>query len=242
MERYKKLDVIRGITIISMILYHGIWDITSLFQYDIPWYNGIIGHIWQQSICWTFILLSGYCWSLGKHHIKNGIIVSIAGTIVTIVTLVVMPEERVIFGVLTMLGCSMLLLTLFEGILDRIPPAIGTMVSIFLLAIFKNINEGSLGIEKFTIMNLPDFLYKKIYTTFLGFPEKDFYSTDYFSMIPWFFLYVTGFYIYKLLKNKKELLVGKEKGWRVTSWIGKHSLLIYMLHQPLIYGIMEAIL
>ncbi|MDE7404312.1 MAG: DUF1624 domain-containing protein, partial [Lachnospiraceae bacterium] len=66
--RYGVLDGIRGFVVISMILYHACWDLVYIFGKDWSWYRGRGAYIWQQSICWSFILLSGFCWSLGKKH------------------------------------------------------------------------------------------------------------------------------------------------------------------------------
>lgn len=108
--RYPLLDSIRGAVLISMILYHGVWDLTAFTETSWDWYEETPGYLWQQSICWSFILLSGYCWSLGRHHLKRGLTVFGAGILVSLVTLLVMPEERILFGILTFLGSAMLIL------------------------------------------------------------------------------------------------------------------------------------
>ena len=53
------LDELRGLDLISMMLYHGMWDLVYLFGVRAPWYGSWQGELWQQSICWVFILLSG---------------------------------------------------------------------------------------------------------------------------------------------------------------------------------------
>ena len=63
-----------------------------------------------------------------------------------------------------------------------------------------------------------------------------FFSTDYFSVIPWIFLFITGYYIYQFMKQKEwNCYLIKEK-WRWLEWIGQHSLVVYMIHQPAIIG------
>lgn len=59
--RYTLLDELRGLDLVSMMLYHGCWDLVNLFGIQADWYYGLPGHLWQQSICWVFILLSGFC-------------------------------------------------------------------------------------------------------------------------------------------------------------------------------------
>ena len=59
-ERLALLDSLRGLTLISMILYHACWDAVYLLGANWPWYGSRAAYIWQQSICWTFIMLSGF--------------------------------------------------------------------------------------------------------------------------------------------------------------------------------------
>ena len=112
-SRYSVLDLVRGLTLISMIAYHGTYDLVYLFSIKIPWFHGEPGYLWQQSICWVFILLSGFCVQLGHHTLRRGAQVFGAGALVTAVTLLFMPEDRVVFGVLTLLGSAMLLTVVF---------------------------------------------------------------------------------------------------------------------------------
>lgn len=235
--RLAGLDTIRGITLLSMMLYHTCWDLVFLFGKKIPGYSGLGGYVWQQSICWTFILLAGFCWSLGSHHLKRGLIVFGSGILITFVTLLVMPESRVIFGVLTLIGSCMLLLIPMEKLLLKLCAEIGLAGSFLLFLLFRNVNTGYLGSGNWNILKLPDGFYENLFTTYLGFPQKGFFSADYFSLLPWFFLFLTGFYLYQLVQ--KNHMMEKLFSWRVPGFdvIGRHSLLIYLLHQPVVFGI-----
>ena len=235
--RLAGLDTIRGITLLSMMLYHTCWDLVFLFGKKIPGYSGLGGYVWQQSICWTFILLAGFCWSLGHHHLKRGLIVFGSGILITFVTLLAMPESRVIFGVLTLIGSCMLLLIPMEKLLLKLRTEIGLAGSFLLFLLFRNVNTGYLGFENWNILKLPDGFYENLFTTYLGFPQKGFFSADYFSLLPWFFLFLTGFYLYQLVQ--KNHMMEKLFSWRVPGFdvIGRHSLLIYLLHQPVVFGI-----
>ncbi len=70
--RYALLDELRGLDLLSMIGYHACWDLIFLFGMSAAWYTGWQGHLWQQSICWVFILLSGFCLPLGIAHCGAG--------------------------------------------------------------------------------------------------------------------------------------------------------------------------
>lgn len=141
--RYALLDELRGLDLISMMLYHGTWDAVYLFGVAVPWYAGTPGRLWQQSICWGFILLSGFCLPMGHHPVKRGAVVFGAGALVTAVTLLFMPENVVLFGVLTLLGSAMILTGLLEKALQKVPPVAGFLVS-FALFVLDLSHDGRL--------------------------------------------------------------------------------------------------
>lgn len=130
--RYRLLDELRGLDLISMMLYHGMWDVVFLFGVTQKWYTGLPGFVWQQSICWVFLLLSGFCLPLGHHPFRRGAVVFGAGALVTAVTLLFLPEDVVWFGVLTLLGSSMLLTAALDPLFRRVPPSAGVAVSALL--------------------------------------------------------------------------------------------------------------
>ena len=165
--RYALLDELRGLDLVSMMLYHGCWDLVNLFGIQADWYYGLPGHLWQQSICWVFILLSGFCVQLGHHTLRRGAQVFGAGALVTAVTLLFMPEDRVVFGVLTLLGSAMLLTGLLEKPLRQIPPAVGLAVSAVLFALTRNVSAGYLGFGSLRLW-LPQTLYANYVTAYFG--------------------------------------------------------------------------
>lgn len=241
-KRYRFLDNIRGITLLSMIVYHVVWDLVYIFGWDLKWYDSIVGYFWQQSICWTFILLSGFCWCLGKRKLKRGVIVLGGGLLITVVTLLVMPENRVVFGVLTLLGSCMLLQILLEPIWNRCNRFAGLLCAFLLFLLLRNVNKGYLGIGELQLLELPEGLYDNLFTTFLGFTEKGFFSTDYFSLLPWYFLFLTGYFLYHFLQKKELLKKMPDIHLPPLEWLGKNSLILYLLHQPVVYGVLSLVM
>ena len=238
--RYHLLDGIRGIVLISMIAYHFSWNMVYMYGAKWSWYRSTGAYIWQQSICWTFIILSGFCWSMGKQPLKRGIMVFGGGLLVTAVTLAVMPQNRVVFGVLTCIGSCMLLLIPLEKILKKVPEEIGLFLSMCLFLITRNVNRGCLGFESFKWVALPRTWYRNLLTAYIGMPGPGFFSTDYFSVIPWVFLFVTGYFLFAVCKKYNWLRFGiLQKKIPFADYLGKRSLLVYLLHQPIIYLIHE---
>lgn len=164
-SRYALLDELRGLDLISMMLFHVCWDLVFLFDVNMRWYAGTPGRLWQQSICWVFILLSGFCAPFGRHMLRRGVTVFAAGALVTAVTLVFMPEGRVIFGVLTFLGTAMLLTGVLEPLLKKVMPAVGLAVSAVLFAVCYPVGLGWVGLGGWKLM-LPQSLYANYFTAF----------------------------------------------------------------------------
>lgn len=98
-------------------------------------------------------------------------------------------------------------------------------------------NRGYLGFESLRLCPLPTWLYRSLATAFLGFPPADFASTDYFSLAPWFFLFLAGYFANRLWRDRRRIPMG---GSRVPalSALGRYSLPVYLLHQPVVYGLL----
>lgn len=232
--RLALLDCIRGIALLSMIIYHACWDIVYIHGADWPWYSGVYAYLWQQSICCGFILLSGFCAFLGRRPLRRGLTVFFAGCIITAATAAFFPQGKIIFGILTLLGTCMLLTPLFQKLTARIPALWGFGVSLLLFLLLRDINRGSC---LWGLARLPDFLYQGYWGAYLGFTPAWFQSADYFPVLPWMFLFLSGFFAgkYAVRRNLLERLTG---GIPLLAWMGRHSLLLYLLHQPVLAGLM----
>lgn len=241
-ERYQLLDNLRGITLISMILYHGMWDLVYMFQVDAKWYLSRGAYIWQQSICWTFILLSGFCWSLGRRKLRRALEVLAVSAIISLVTVFFMPDNLILFGVLSAIGTGMLVMIPLDRILSKVNPYIGLLCAFGLFVLTRNVNDGMLGFESFRWISLPKAWYANQFTAYLGFPPKGFWSCDYFSVFPWIFLYQTGYFGYMICKREQYLQYLHMPSIPIVSRLGRHSLMVYALHQPIVYGVLTVIM
>jgi len=238
-NRCHLLDSIRGLAVINMVLFHAIWDLVYIFGMKWNWYHGQGAYLWQQAICWTFILLSGFSSGMSRHLLRRGLTVFGLGACITLITALFMPEDLILFGVLTLIGSCMLIMAGIRKFTEKIPAMPGCIISFLLFAFTKHVSSGFLGIFSHELITLPDWLYQSFLTSYLGFPMKGFYSTDYFPLIPWIFLFLTGFFIYQGIGKK--ILRIKWQGIRPLNFIGRHALEIYALHQPVIYGLLSII-
>lgn len=243
--RLHMIDELRGFWIVNMIIYHGIWDMIYIFGSHWTWFGADWVKLWQQVGCSSFICISGFCWQMSKKPFKRGMQVFLAGLVITMVTLLVMPSSQVIFGVLTLLGSSMLLMIPLDKLFQKINPWLGALGSLLLFLVVYPVNDGYLGFGPLRLIALPSSWYTNLFSSYLGFTEPWFYSTDYFSLLPWFLMFVQGYFLYSCLyQNAKSSVSTKIIGILEKSfcpflgWVGRNSLIIYMLHQPVIYGVL----
>lgn len=235
--RYELLDAIRGVLMIEMVIYHFMFDVMVFSNGVFSVYSNHGYYIFQQSIGWGFIFLSGMCSVLSRKMLKRGLIVLGAAAIVSLVTYIATPDQAINFGVLCCIGSCMLLMIPVKKFAVHIKPGIGFVVSFLLFVLFRNINSGGLGFEGLQICELPDFLYANYLTAYLGFPHDNFSSGDYYALFPWFFLYVSGYFFFRCIENTKKIEKILAFKIPVLSFLGKHSLFVYLLHQPLCYVI-----
>lgn len=239
-ERYSLFDIVRAIAIINMTLYHFLYDINIIFGKYEDWWRQSHIMFWEFCICTTFIIISGISWNLGKNNLKRGIWLNILGILFTIITAAIIPNEIIIFGILSFMGCADLIVIAFDKILRKINPFIGVIASVFFfLLAYKNLWKGYIGIGKLVILDIPNFFYNKVFLVPFGFRHSGFYSSDFFPIMPWIFMYILGYYLWKITeKHKPKILF---LNIPILSYIGKKSLIIYIVHQPVCFFLAYAI-
>lgn len=164
---------------------------------------------------------------------KRGLWAFGGGVVVSLVTAIVLPNDRVRYGVLTLIGSCILIWILLDKVLKKIPAGVGVSVSFVLFLILRSwTKQDPIQLSD----NLLNVTWLKSVLAYIGFPQAGFSSTDYFPLLPWIFLFATGYFLYSFLQEKGLInrLFGK---WKVPgiNFLGKHSLIIYLIHQPICY-------
>ena len=226
-NRIWELDAFRGLCIIGMVIVHLIYDLTELY--------GILD--WQYPAWFSFIKdwggllflgLSGLCATLGSRSARRGLIVLGCGILCTAVTtgmyLLGLSGKSIIiyFGVLHCLGVCMLVWPL----LKKSPAWL-----LFLLgAAVVAAGFWAEGIQTQSRWLFP-----------LGILYPGFSSSDYFPLLPNLGYFLLGAALGKLLYRRKQTLFPTVNHrsilLRPLQFCGRHSLWIYLLHQPLLSGI-----
>ena len=226
-KRIWELDAFRGICLIGMIGVHLVYDLTVLYKIVTLQPPDIFVFV-QRWGGLLFLLLSGICVTLGSRSVRRGIIVFIAGLIVSGVTYGMYrfgfsgKSIVIYFGVLHCLGVCMLL----WGCFRKLPW--------WALALF-GLAFTALGLYFRTLTVENPWLFP------LGLTTQTFVTSDYFPILPNFGYFLLGAVLGKTLYRRKETLLPgvnpKNPILRFLQWMGRQSLWIYLLHQPILNGI-----
>lgn len=240
-NRVGLLDEVRGFAIICMVVYHTMVDLKML-GVDVPIFFEDWFYVIQRIFAGAFIFISGIVCNYSRNNIKRGAECFFIGMIFTFVTAYVTPSAPDLFGILHCLGICMMLYGIAQGIFERIPSIIGFPVCVMLFMLTFNFQKGYTGIEDLFKTKVPDLLYSTSCLFPLGFPGKGFVSSDYFPLFPWLFLFIAGAFFGVWVKDGLMPKFFYKTRIKFLAAAGRHSLLIYVLHQPIIYPIVCLIL
>ena len=90
---------------------------------------------------------------------------------------------------------------LFRSVLKKIPAGVGVSVSFVLFLILRSWTKQD-PIQLSLSDNLLNVTWLKSVLAYIGFPQAGFSSTDYFPLLPWIFLFATGYFLYSFLQEK----------------------------------------
>lgn len=241
-KRIEMLDELRGFAILAMIVHHFFLDVGDVLSLD--WGYDIFKKLCAfQPIFWAiFIIISGICSRLSRNTLKRGIIVFASGMAVTFATVVIMPyfgyeNAKIYFGILHCLGVLMIITGLSIPLIEKCNTFIGIITCAVLFIATYSINSGEL---LFGLIKLPDA--KTNILMPLGIFNSQFKSADYFSILPWIFLFWIGAFIGKYAKNGDFPQVCYKKHSKILAFVGRNSLWFYLGHQVVLYAILNLVL
>jgi uncharacterized membrane protein len=220
-HRLTELDVLRGIALVLMVYFHLIWSMHELFGYQVvysSWINFYIGKI--SAI--LFILVSGIVFSFSSSWLKRFLLLASISVGITLVTYLFDHTAFVKFGILHFLALSSIVAVLFKN-----------MNKYLLLLIWITV--------LFTWFLIPYVHVQSDFLFFLWFVNSSFQSTDYYPLLPRFGLYLLGMGLAKLLYTNRKNLFGSFFNFAPLEFVGRNTLLIYLIHQPIIIFVLYII-
>ncbi len=235
--RIHLLDELRGLAVFCMIFYHAFYTIGSIF--DAEWGQKLFDFFMpaEPYFAGLFIFISGMACNLSKSNLERGVKLGIVALGVTLVTYLVVPEQIITFGVLHMLAICMIIYGLIGKYLKIMPVWLGVLLNFLLFFIFYHTSEGYFEIPFLIQWKFPAEWYTTNFLFMFGFPNKEFVSSDYFPLVSWIFLFFAGGAFGRLIPQKKFPKWTAKKHIPPLAFIGRHALLFYIAHQPVIFGI-----
>lgn len=231
-KRIEIIDALRGLSILLMVIHHALYDAVYFLGAPSWLFSNPVFDPLQKFFAGLFIFLSGVSCRFSHSNLKRGIITFLAGWVVSLVTYLV--GNPAWFGILHLLGLSAVLVGSAE---QKFPKLLHGKRS------QKRDVARALVILISTILFV--FMWSRVYDAsynfkgfaWLGFAYPGYYSSDWFPLLPWFFVFTAGaaaggFVVERRLPKK--FYTAKVPFFAT---VGRNTLAVYVLHQPVLYGI-----
>ena len=223
-NRIQLMDALRGLAVLLMVVHHFLYDLCAFW--GAPWwlFTNPVFDVLHYIFAGVFILLSGVSSNFSRSNVKRGLKALGVAVVITVVT--VWMDMDIWFGVLHLLGVCMVFYGLTRRFWERLPAWVMPVVTVA-----GTVLTGSLAMGQPT---------DNPYLWMLGWTTEDFYSSDYFPLLPWIFVFLFGAWLGRYIKEGKFPRWFYETKVPRLAAVGRHSLVIYVLHQPVLYGLVMA--
>jgi uncharacterized membrane protein len=236
-HRYWEVDVARGIAILLMVFYHFVFDLTFFGYYGVNVFSGA-WRIFGRIPAVLFLLLVGISLALAENralargtqvsarsYVSRGLKIFGWGMVITVASWLYIGQPVILFGILHLIGTATILTIPF---LRHRRPAFWLFLSLIIFVAGLRLNANP--VESPWLM-------------FLGLVPAHLYQLDYFPLLPWFGVVLAGVALGQILfpegRRRFELPEwGRKLGLDQLAWMGQRSLLIYLLHQPVLFSLL----
>jgi uncharacterized membrane protein len=236
--RFWEIDLMRGLAIVLMVVFHLLYDLNYFLGYGFDLNSGLWMYV-GRSAAILFILLSGISLSLsysrnvkmqntGQNlylkYLKRGCRIFSWGILITFMTWLFLRKGVIVFGILHFIGVSIILAYPFLR--------------------FRNINNLLIGVVIILLgLYLGNFTVDSSWLLWLGLRPHEFYTLDYFPVFPWLGVTLIGISTGNFLYHDytRRFNIREISGYlpvRLGCMLGKRSLFIYLIHQPVLIGLL----
>ena len=231
-KRIEVIDALRGLSVILMVAHHLLYNLVAFMNAPRWFFSNPLFDLLHYVFAGTFIFLSGVSSRFSRSNIKRGAIAcGIAACISAVTYYIDMP---IWFGVLHLLGFSMLFFGLTRKAWDLIPRMAAPFIYIAAIV------TGALARQHVALTAGNEWLRGALWV--LGWKQAGFYSYDYFPLLPWLFVFLLGTWagVYILERRLPDWFY--EVKPPVLPAVGRKALIIYVAHQPVLYGLVMGLL
>ena len=230
-KRIEIIDALRGLAVVLMVIHHMLYDCVEFLGAPEWLFTNPVFDMLHYTFAGLFIFLSGVSSRFSRGNIKRGLITIALAMLITAVTYFM--DMPIWFGVLHLLGFSMLFFGLTSKLWDFIPRKAAPIIYIAFIA------ASSFAAAYYEPTSEHTFLW--ICLSLLGWPQPGFVSYDYFPILPWIFVSLLGTWAGLYIVERKLPSRFYEIKPPILPAIGRKALLIYILHQPVLYALVMGI-
>ncbi|MDR0906063.1 MAG: DUF1624 domain-containing protein [Oscillospiraceae bacterium] len=228
-KRIQIIDALRGLAVILMVIHHALFDAVEFYGAPAWLFTNPVFDVLHWFFAGVFIFLCGVSSRFSRSNLKRGLKTAIAAAVVSLVTWAV--GEPILFGILHLLAVCMIVYGVIRIIIPAsnkpLSPAGGTTAQpIIWIAL---IIASALAV-KYVAVSV-DWLWV------FGWTYPGFYSADYFPLLPWVFVFALGTWAGKPIRDGKLPQWFYETRVAFLPGVGRHSFIIYLAHQPILYGV-----
>lgn len=239
-QRYWEIDTLRGVAIIMMIIFHLMWDL---------WYYQIVPDI---------VLYAGF-WKYFQRTCAN-LFLTLVGVSLAVVTikrlgddLVSLPPFRpYLMRGLKIFGCGMLVtLIVWAAGIGYVNFGVLHLIGFASIASYPLLRKRGLNLLLWALFFIAGYFLLPVRVDFpwllwLGFPPDRYYPNDYFPVIPYFGVVLLGIFLGNSLYGPegRRFMLPDIGDWLPLRWLqflGRHSLIIYLTHQIILFVILAAL-
>ncbi len=234
--RIRLLDGLRGLAVCLMVLHHLMYDLVAFLGAPEWLFSCPPIDFLHYIFAGLFVMLCGISSRFSRSNIKRGLKTAAVALVITAVTCFMKMD--IIWGILHLLSFCMLVYGIGEWALKRRggrlqPPK--WLIPLFIIALWLW-SVYLTGVRREVTESVGGFI-----LWIMGLGVGPWYSSDYFPILPWVFVFLFGTWLGGPIKAGRFPKWFYRADMPLFSKIGRHSLLIYILHQPLLYGVVMAI-
>ena len=220
-RRIESIDALRGLAVLLMVVHHFFFDLVEFCGFPGWLFSNPAFDVLHYLFAGLFILLSGVSSDFSRSNLKRGLKAFALAMGITLVTgLIDMPVR---FGVLHLLGFCMIFYGVTARIWDAIPRKLAPLLYLLGLLLTAPLVSGQ-----------PT---QSTWLWPLGWVYPGFYSSDYFPILPWVFVFLFGTWLGKHIREERFPTWFYTLRAPFLAAVGRRALWIYLLHQPLLYGL-----